>query len=261
MRDATTASVEAIERAIQILDAFSVDRPELGVAEITRALGLKRSTVHRALATMEAGGLLRQLSSNQKYTLGSKIIKLAYVAQAELSLAAVALPFMRTLRDRFNETVALHVLEGHGRVVVQQVESTHDLRRIYHELGKVLPLHAGSPGKVMLALLPPEEIHQVIKETQLQPLTEKTISDPAKLLRELDLIRRQGYATSVGERSDGISSVSCPIRDQVGHVVAAVNISGPAERFSPARALDCLSSLKDATLSISRDLGYAGPDF
>ena len=261
MRDTGTASVEAIERAIQILDAFSVDRPELGVAEITRALGLKRSTVHRALATMEAGGLVRQLSSSQKYTLGSKIFKLAHVAQSQLSLATVALAPMRELRDRFNETVALHVLEGRSRMVIQQVESTHDLRRIYHEMGKTLPLYAGSPGKVILALLSPEEIRKVIEETGLQPLTEQTTVDSVKLMQELEAIRRQGFATSIGERSEGISSISCAIKNREGHVVAAINISGPAERFTRAKALECLPALRSATLSISRELGYGGPDF
>jgi DNA-binding IclR family transcriptional regulator len=255
----TTASVEAIQRAIQILDAFSVDKPELGVAEITRALGLKRSTVHRALATMEAGGLLRQMPSSQKYALGSKILKFAHVVQSQFSLVSIAFPVMRDLRDRFNETVGLHVLEGRERVVVQQVESTHDLRRTYHEIGKLLPLFAGSPGKVMLALLPPAEIRKVIEEMRREALTDLTLSDPEKLLRELETIRRQGYATSTGERSTGISSISCPIWNQEGLVVAAINISGPAERFSSAKALECLPALSSATLHISRDIGYSGP--
>ncbi len=261
MRDTATTSVEAIERAVQILDVFSVDRPELGVAEITRALGLKRSTVHRALATMEAGGLLRQLPSSQKYALGPKIFKLAHVAQSQLSLANVALEPMRELRDRFNETVALHILEGRSRMVIQQVESTHDLRRIYHEMGKPLPLHAGSPGKAILAYLPADEIRKVIEETRLQPLTEETTIDPVRLAQELEVIRRQGFAASIGERSEGISSISCAIRNQEGRVVASINLSGPAERFTRERALECFPALKHATLSISRELGYSGPDF
>ncbi len=261
MRDTATTSVEAIERAVQILDVFSVDRPELGVAEITRALGLKRSTVHRALATMEAGGLLRQLPSSQKYALGPKIFKLAHVAQSQLSLATAALAPMRELRDRFNETVALHILEGRSRMVIQQMESTHDLRRVYHEMGEAVPLHAGSPGKVILALLPPEEIGKVIEETGLRPFTEQTTIDPVRLMEELESIRRQGFATSIGERSEGISSISCAIKDHQGRVVASINISGPAERFTREKALECRPALKSATLSISRELGYSGPDF
>ncbi len=259
MRDNPTASVEAIERAVRILDSFSVDRPELGVADVTRALGLKRSTVHRALATLEAGGLLKQDPVSQKYSLGSKVLKLAHVLQSQLSLSTIAYPHMKRLRDRFNETVALHVLEQRARVVVQQVESTHDLRRIYHEMGKPLPLHAGSPGKAILAFLPPDEIRMVVEETGLSPITGKTVTEPSKLLAELEEIRRLGYSTSIGERSSGISSISTPIRNREGRVAASMNISGPEQRFTRARALECFPALCEATRAISRELGCPEP--
>lgn len=258
MRDRATASVEAIERAILILDVFSVDRPELGVAEITRATGLKRSTVHRALASLESGGLLKQDPATQKYGLGSKVVRLAHILESQTSLTTIAMPHMKVLRDRFNETIALHVLDGQTRVVVQQVESTHDLRRTYHEMGKQLPLYAGSPGKVILAFLPPGEIREIIADTGLSRFTGKTIADPEALLADLEEIRRQGFATSVGERSDGISSISCPVRDRGGRVVASINISGPEQRFTRSRALECLSALRAATRAVSRELGYAG---
>ncbi len=262
MRDKPTASVEAIERAVRILDAFSVDRPELGVAEVARILGLKRSTVHRALVTLESGGLLRQVATTQKYTLGPKVLYLAYVLQTQLSLVSIALPYLRSLRDRFNETVALHLLDGRGRMVVQQVESTHDLRRTYRDIGKVLPLYAGSPGKLLLAYMPQEEIDRVIDESGLRPFTSVTITDPAALRRELAEIRRRGYAWSIGEHSPGIASISCPIRNQEGQVIAAINISGPSVRLTEAKLLESLPQLREATLAMSRQIGYrcdAGP--
>ena len=259
MRDRTTATVDAIERAIRILDAFSLDRTELGVAEISRKLGLKRSTVHRALVTLEAGGLLRQVGANQKYTLGPKILHLAHILQSQLSLQAIALPYMRALRDRCNETVALHVPEGGGRVVVQQVESTHDLRRTYHNIGKVLPLYAGSPGKLLMAYLPQDEVDRVVAETGLKPFTPLTITDPEQFKVELERIRRRGYAISLGEHTPSINSVSCPIRNQEGRVVGVINISGPSVRLTEAKLLEYLPMLQETTLSISRQLGYAGP--
>ncbi len=258
MRDKPTASVEAIERAVRILDAFDVDRPELGVAEVARLLGLKRSTVHRALVTLESGGLLRQVAATQKYTLGPKVLSLAYVLQSQLSLVSIALPYMRTLRDRCNETIALHLLDGHHRVVVQQVESTHDLRRTYRDIGKALPLYAGSPGKLLMAYLPPEDIRKVIEESGLRPLTPVTITDRQALLRELDGIRQRGYAISSGEHSPGIASISCPIRNQDGQVIATVNISGPSVRLTEAKSLEYLPQLREATAAISRQLGYRG---
>jgi len=256
LRDKATASVEAIERAIRILDAFTVEKPELGVADIARMLGLKRSTVHRALVTLEAGGLVRQVDETQKYTLGSKLLSLAHVFQSQLSILSIALPHMRALRDRFNETVALHLLEGRQRKVVGQVESTHDLRRSYRDIGKGLPLHAGSPGKLLLAYLPPDEIDAVIAESGLLPFTPATITDRGRLLRELSEIRRRGYAVSVGEHSPGIASISCPIADGEGRVIAAINISGPAVRLTEGRLMECLPDLREATMAISKQLGF-----
>ncbi len=258
VRDKPTASVEAIERAIQILDAFSVDHPELGVAEVARMLSLKRSTVHRALVTLEAGGLLRQIDSTQKYTLGPKVLTLAYVLQSQLSLVSIAVPYMRALRDRYNETVALHVLEGRQRMVVQQEESTHDLRRTYRDIGKVLPLHAGSPGKLLMAYLPPEEIEKAVTESGLRRFTSMTITDRSQLVQELAAVRQRGYAVSSGEHSPGIASISCPIANQEGRVIAAINISGPSVRLTESKALEYLPQLRESTLAISRQLGFRG---
>ena len=255
----TTEPVDAIGRAIRILDAFTVDQPELGVAELSRLLGIKRSTVHRALTTLEAGGLLRQMASTQKYTLGPKILSLAHVAESQLSLANLALPGMRALRDFCNETVGLHVLEGYGRMVVAQAESTHDLRRTYREMGKLLPLHAGSPGKVLLANLPPEEIQRVLEHGRLTAFTPNTTVDQAALMAELELIRRQGYAITAGEHTLGISSVSCPVRDQHARAIASINISGPTFRLTEPKCREYLPRLMEVAASVSRQLGYCGP--
>lgn len=260
MRDGTTPPVEAIDRAIRILEAFTVERPELGVADLSKSLGLKRSTVHRALATMESRGLLRQVHGTQKYALGPKVLGFAHVYQAQMTLSTVALPVMKALRNRCNETIGLHLLQGLERVVVQQVESTHDLRRTYSDLGKLVPLYAGSPGKLLLAFMPPDEVQQVIEETGLGAITPDTVTDPAELLRDLEKIRRQGYALTVGERSPGIASISCPVRNQDGWVIAAVNISGPAWRLTREQALEYLPLLRASCLTISRQIGYAGPE-
>lgn len=260
MRDKPATSVDAIERAIQILDAFSVDRPELGVADISRALGLKRSTVHRALSTLETGGLLRQVPATQKYTLGSKVLKLAHVLQSQLTLSAIALPPMKDLRDRINETVALHLLEGHSRVVVEQVESTHDIRRTYHEVGKPLPLWIGSSGKAILAFLPAPELRQVLEEAATAGADDIAAAvATGSLARELGEIRQRGYCYSLGERTYGISSISCPVMNQEGRVVAAINISGPGDRFTREKAMEYLPALESTTRFVSRELGYAGP--
>jgi IclR family transcriptional regulator, acetate operon repressor len=254
--DKITASVEAIERAVRILDAFDVERAEMGVAEIARVLGLKRSTVHRALVTLEAGGLLRQVAAGQKYALGPKILSLAHILESHLSLEAIALPAMRALRDRCNETVALHLLERGGRVCVQQVESTHDLRRTYQNIGQVLPLYAGSPGKILMAFLPEAEVEALIISTGLRRFTPITITDPVEFRKELATVKQQGFAWSVGEHTPAINSISCPVRNREGRVFAAINLSGPQVRLTEAKMLEYLPLLRETSLAVSLQLGY-----
>lgn len=259
MRDKATATVEAIERAIKILDAFSADQPELGVADLARQLGLKRSTVHRALVTLESGGILHQDQISQKYSLGAKILWFAHLLQSHLSLDVVALPAMKALRDQCNETVALHLLERGGRVCIRQVESRQELRRTYQNLGEPIPLHAGSPGKVMMAYLADEEIESYIDSSGLKAFTPDSITDRERFLLELRKTRECGYAVSIGERTLGINSIACPVRNASGRVFAAINISGPQSRLSDVRLLEYLPMLMETTLSISRRLGYVGP--
>ena len=181
------------------------------------------------------------------------------VAESHLSLAKLALPGMEALRDLCDETVALHLLDGLGRTVIQQVESPHDLRRTYRSLGKPMPLHAGSPGKLLLAFLPAAESRKALCEEALTAFTPRTIVDRESLAAELNAIRRRGYAISSSEHSPGITSISCPIRNRLGAVIAAINISGPSSRFSEAVALEHLPALRGLTNSISRVLGYEGP--
>ena len=259
MRDKATGSVEAIERAVQVLDSFSVEQPELGVAEVARHLGMKRSTVHRALVSLEAGGLLRQDPTTQKYALGPKVLSLAKVFQSHFSLPAVALPAMRALRDRCNETVALHVLEEGRRSCIMQVESRHDLRRIYQNLGSSLPLHAGSPSRVLMAYLSEDEARALLEAEGLERYTPITITEIEQYMVEMREARRLGYAMSFGEHSPGINSICVAILDSRGTAVAAVNISGPQVRLSEARMLEYLPFLRETTRSISRQLGFRTP--
>ena len=259
MRDKATGPVEAIERAVQVLDSFSVEQPELGVADVARQLGLKRSTAHRALVSLEVGGLLRQDPATQKYALGPKVLLLAQVFQSHFSLSAVALPAMRVLRDRCNETVALHVLEDGKRSCVMQVESRHDLRRIYQNLGASLPLHAGSPSKVLMAYLAEDEARALLEADGPERYTPVTITDLEQFMGEMRDARRRGFAISLGEHSHGINSICAPILDSRAMAVAAVNISGPQARLTESRMLEYLPLLRETTTSISRQLGFRTP--
>jgi DNA-binding IclR family transcriptional regulator len=121
-------------------------------------------------------------------------------------------------------------------------------------IGVTAPLHAGSPGKLLLAYMPSDEIAEVLEKIELVALTKKTITSREKLLQELAVIRRQGWATSFGERIEGVSSLSVPVKDRENKIVASINILGPFVRLGEKRLMGYLDMLKEVGRSISNRL-------
>lgn len=225
-------TIQAVERALDVLLLFAdqspgavVDTNGLGVTQIADRLGLAKSTVHRILSTLESRGFVRQDRMTGRYHLGLKALELAGAYLAQDDLGSVAYQEMTRLRDEVEETVSLYVRDGLERVRVQKAEGRHIVRRVV-DLGERLPLHRGASGKILLAWLPPEQLHQILQRIRLQ-----FNFDVERLKRELAEVRERGWATSAGERAEGIASVAAPIRNRYGEVLAALAISGPANRF------------------------------
>ncbi|MFD0593216.1 IclR family transcriptional regulator [Catellatospora coxensis] len=116
-------------------------------------------------------------------------------------------------------------------------------------------MHAGGSSKAFLAFLPDSEVDAYLDRHPLQPLTDKTVTDPAKLRKELAAIRKRGYATSLGERQAGAASIAAPVFDHDGHVVAVLSVAGPAARFKPEGSGNA-QELVAAAARISEQLGY-----
>ncbi|MDQ3537429.1 MAG: IclR family transcriptional regulator [Actinomycetota bacterium] len=246
--------VQTLDRAVAILDCFTADRQELGLSEIARSTGLTTSTAHRLLVSLQFHGLVRRVP-DRRYTLGPHLLRLARAAHPGVDLQVVALPVMRRLRNATGETVGLHVLSGHCRLVVDQVESREPLRRTYTELEERIPLHQGAPGKVLLAFLPAEE-REAVLAGPLEAATPATITDPGLLRTELDKINRQGHAFSFEERVVGIRTVAVPIRNHAGAVRASVSVTGPALRVTPQRLKELAPLSVRAGAEISANLGW-----
>lgn len=247
--------IRSVESALKVLGCFSHEPPALGVTEIAARLRLTKSTVSRILSTLAQERFVAQIPESQKYRLGTRVLQLAGVFLSGYEWRRVALPQMRALRDACGETVALSVVDGEERVCLEKCESAHDLRSSV-TLGGRYPLNAGAGGKLLLAHLPAEERRKTIRRTGLQRYTPHTITGPKALDRELEGIRRRGYATSSRERVPHLSSVAAPIRDFEGRVVAALSVDGPAVRFTPRKMEACATLLLSAAEGISQEIGY-----
>jgi DNA-binding IclR family transcriptional regulator len=223
----------------------------VSLQQLAREIGCSKSTVHRLLATLEGLEMVERDPRPGHYRLGRRARDLARGQWEPANLRTVALPHMRELRDESEETVTLHLVDGSDHVVVEQCESQQEIRRTL-QLGQRTPLLRGATAKAILAFLAPADAARVLAAVRSPDVT-----GPGD--RELHDIRSLGYAFSISERIAGGSSISVPIHDRTGRVCAALSISGPSFRFTPARAIRSAPALMRAADAIAAALGYSPP--
>jgi DNA-binding IclR family transcriptional regulator len=246
--------IQAIERAVAILGAFSAERPELGVTELAEVLDLHKSTVHRFLVNLERAGLVERIPRSGRYRLGLRLFELGSLVIQQMNLWDEALPFLEALVRESGETGHLAVLDGGEAIYVERVETRRALR-IPSAMGRGYPVHATSLGKVLLAHQPDIRVREIIAERGLARFTRNTIADSDVLLAELAEVRRQGYAIDDEEYDEGLRCIGAPIMDHTGQVVAALGIGGPVTRVTPERVPELARLVKLAAKGLSHRLG------
>lgn len=222
------AGQQSVKRAIDVLFCFDQGTPSLTAADVAARLDINRTTAWRSLQALASTGLVRELGEG-RFALGGRTVGLAEAYTSQWGqLGAVAGAALVRLRDSVGETAALHVHQGWSRVVVRQVESRQELHRTYRDLGEPISLLVGAPSRAILASLPRAE--------RTAYLDAHLAGDPAErrhVEKDLDLVRTRGYAVSRGSRAPDIAAVAAPVRDGAGVVLGALNVTGPAHRFTP----------------------------
>jgi IclR family transcriptional regulator, KDG regulon repressor len=249
---------QLLSRAVRILDCFTQDRPELGVREISRLAAVPSSATGRLMTAMRELGILSQNPTTKAYSIGPRVLTWAGTYLSTSDIRNVAYPHLKNLHDATGETISLYILDGNERVCIERLESTRNVRFVAPRVGRHLPLHAGSAGKVMLAFLPEWRQIEILNAGPLKQLTEKTIIDPQQLREEMAQIREQGYAVSNGEWILDASGIAAPIFDRGGEIAAALTISGPTQRFTAEVLLEYISQVASISTAISKGLGYRG---
>ena len=242
--------IKSIRRAIQALNSFTSEEREWGVTELGKKLNLHKSTIHRILITLEDEGFVTKNKVTQKYRLGMKLFELGHIIRYQIEIRTYALPIMEKLSQKTEESVTLSIISGKKRVVIEKVESIHDIRQVI-QLGKPIPIYCGASSKLLLAFLPDEEINKIIKKKKLVSLGPNTITNPVKLKKHLEEIRRKGYAISYEERILGSASVAAPIWDYKGEIIASLAIVGPINRFDKKKIPSFLSLVTEAANKLS----------
>lgn len=246
----TYPSAVAVERAADIL-ALLAERSSASVMELAAGAEVSGSAVHRILTALRRKGLVEQEAMSERYRLSWGVLTLARSLVNRDQLRAVALRYMTELRDLTKETVTLYARSGFERVCVEQVESTQEIS-YRAEIGRSLPLYAGASGLALLAHVPPDELDDFLRSVELQSITPFTLSDRAKLERELSDIREKGYALASNDRLLGLAGISAPILDIAGHATAVITIAGPVERLLNEHLDSWIQALRHATAEISQ---------
>ncbi len=247
----------SVARAIAILQAFDESRIELGVTELGHLTGIDKSTVYRLLSDLQQGGLIEQNPETSKYYLGFDLVRLAGLALRRLELPRIARPHLRELAGLSQETVNLSILTSSNKIInIDGVTSPRMVRNVGW-IGREMPIHAVSGGKVMMAYLPEERLDQILFG-ELEPFTEHTITDPARLRDELEEIRQVGYSIAEEELEVGLSAAAAPIWNHEEQVIAIISISGPAFRLPRERLVELGIATKQTAQTISAKMGYIG---
>jgi DNA-binding IclR family transcriptional regulator len=233
------SGVQSIERAFAILRCLASGPG--GVTELAERVGLPKSTTSRLLSTMEGLGVVEQVESGGRYSLGQGMVEIASAVLPGRHLVAAARPHLVELMQLTGEAVGLSVIDGREVHYLDQVNSESQIQ-VHDWTGERLPCHATSSGLVLLAYSSPE----VIADYLMGPLvrfTNRTITDPGRLAERLEAVRRDGYAWIFEEFTDGANSVAAPVRGRTGDVIAAVHAHGPAFRYPGDRDPAAIAAL------------------
>lgn len=244
--------LSSVANAILLLKAFSDEHGEFGVSALAGRLHLAKSTVHRLASTLVEAGMLEQ-NANGQYRLGLALFELGSLVRRKLDLSFEAKPWLMTLREQTGETVDLSILDHDDVVCVNFLES-QKVNRITSGIGLRKPVHCTAEGKVLIAFQAPPVIDRIIALVH-EPRTPRTLMNPAALRQELAKIRARGYAIDDEEYELGVRSIAAPISDDTGSAIAAVGVTGPAQRLSKNRLAVIGRHVDAAAKAISLRLG------
>jgi IclR family KDG regulon transcriptional repressor len=219
--------IQSVSRAIEILKLFETNE-ELGVTEISKGVGLHKSTAFGLVTTLELHHFLEKNESNDKYKLGVEIFKIG--TKVNSGLRHITYPYLEKIVGMYQETVNLVVLESHSVVYLEKVESSHSMR-ISTAIGETRQLYCTAVGKALLSCMSEKQIQEYLDSIVLIKHTPNTIVDQNKLLNLLLEYRQLGYAMETEELERGLSCVAAPIFNHVGKAFAAISVSGPTSRM------------------------------
>ena len=252
-RDPQTPTIQVLERAFALLDMLASQQDPVSLKEISERTGLHPSTAHRILHDLAVGRFVDRPQAGS-YRLGMRLLELGNLVKARLDVRDAAIGPMRELYRVTNQPVNLSVRQGDEIVYIERTYSERSGMQVVRAVGGRAPLHLTSVGKLFLAHDDPQRVRAYSTRTGLTGHTRNSITDIAKLERELASVRALGIARDDEELEPGVRCMAAGVYDDQGKLVAGLSVSAPADRLEES----WLERVKSTAAQISSALGYRG---
>jgi DNA-binding IclR family transcriptional regulator len=252
--DKQRSGVQSLGRAFGILEEIARHRDGIGLADLSKLVGLHNSTTFHLAKTMVSLGYIRQEKDSKRYRIGRPLFALAASALDEIEMVKVATPLLEDLSRETGETSHFAVRMGDAVVVIARTSGPGAFQ-LTDRVGAVRPAHSTALGKIILAALRPDQLDRFLERIELKPSTKKSITDPGALLREIKAIRQSGVALDDGEFNPEVRCLAVPVTDFTGQFIGALGISGPIWRLSNQAIKDRTKIVQTFANRLSEEFG------
>ncbi len=245
--------VNSLARGLEVIRAFSREQPRMTLSEIAQATGMTRATVRRFLLTLVREEYAE--TDGKYFSLAPKILELGYAALSTMTFLDAVQPVLVKLANKVKESCFAAVLEDTDVVYVATASPAERIVGISVSVGSRAPAHSVSTGRILTAALPDDELEEYLDRAELTKLTPNTVTSKTRLKKLIDEAREQGFSIVDQELEIGLRSISVPIFDPEGRVLAALNVACPSSRITPGEMRDgILEELRAASREITGQL-------
>ena len=246
--------VQSLGRAFAILEEVARHRDGIGLAELSKLVGLHNSTTFHLAKTMVSLGYIRQERDTKRYRVGRPLFALAASALDEIEMVNLATPVLEDLSRESGESGHFAVRMGDSVIVIARTSGTGAFQ-LTDRVGVVRPAHCTALGKIILASLRPDQLKRFLERVELKPSTKKSITEASTLLREITEIRRSAIAFDDGEFNPEVRCVAVPVYNFTGDVIGALGISGPVWRMTDQVLQSRAKQVQAAANRLSAEFG------
>lgn len=247
--------IQALDRALKILDLFDEYTTELKITEISARMELHKSTVHSLLKTLQMHGYINQDVETGRYKLGLKLLEKGQLMLQSLDIRTAARKHLVALSEQTGQTTHLVILDGKEGVYLDKVEGEKAAIR-YSRIGRRISLHSSAVGKVLTAFRTKDEMDTLLRNYQFSKITDVTITGKDAFVNELNLVKHQGYSIDNQENEPGVRCAAAPIFEHNGSIAAAISISTLVSAVDDSLFKAYIALLQKEAEAISLTLGF-----